>query len=105
MATVKLIDTKNHIELTMSSLLLPSHGGLPPYYWCRVWYEDNRGERPEDQAANLGHSGTRALQGRHPLLLPWSRRGAHGLRHHQVRYCGSHFAVKTLRSSFHIITI
>lgn len=75
MAAVEFSDT----------LLLPSHGRLPSYYWRGVWYKDNRGERAEDQAADLGHSRARALQGRHPLLLPRGCRGAYGLRHHQVQ--------------------
>ncbi len=79
------IATVKSIKLIITSLPLPSHGGLPPYDWRGVWYKDNRGERPEDKAADLGHSGTGALQGRHPLLLPRSCRGAHGLRHHQVQ--------------------
>lgn len=64
---------------------LCSHGRLPPYDRRGVRYEDNRGERPEDQAADLGHGRTGALQGRDPLLLPRRRGGADGVRHHQVR--------------------
>lgn len=84
MATVKQIDTKSQVDFSLASLPLLSHGRLPPYNWRGVWYKDNRGERTEDQAADLGHGRTRALQGCHPLLLPRSSRGADGIRHHQV---------------------
>lgn len=70
---------------TAASALLSSHGRLPPHDRRGVRDEDNRGERPEDQAADLGHGGSRAFQGRHPLLLPRGCRSAHGLRHHEVR--------------------
>lgn len=71
--------------ISLWPFLLSSYGRLSSYNRCGVWYEDNRGERTKNQAANLGHSRTGALQGSHPLLLPRGRRGTYGLRHYQVK--------------------
>ena len=38
-----------------------SHPRLPTYHRCRVWDSDNRRQRPEDQAADLGYGGTRTF--------------------------------------------
>lgn len=65
-----------------------SHGRLSSHHRGGVWDEDHGGSRSEGEAADLGHSRSGAVQGRHQVLLQRGRRGPDGLRHHQVlRWC------------------
>ncbi len=66
-------------------LLMSSHGRLSAHHRRGVRHQDHRGQRSEDQAADLGHGGSGALQSRHAQLLQRSGGSADGVRHHQVR--------------------
>lgn len=61
-----------------------SHGRLSSHHRGGVRDEDHGGPRAEGEAADMGHGGSGAVQGRHQVLLQGGRRGPHGLRHHQV---------------------
>lgn len=63
-----------------------SHGGLPSHDRGGVRHTDNRGERAEGEAADLGHGGSGAIPRSHAQLLQRSRRRSHGVRHHQVEW-------------------
>ncbi len=71
--------------LSSSLLMMSSHGRLSAHHRRGVRHQDHRGQRSEDQAADLGHGGSGALQSRHAQLLQRSGGSADGVRHHQVR--------------------
>lgn len=69
-----------------TNLYLPycSHGQLSSHHWRGVRHTHHWGGRQKDQATDLGHSGSGAIQGSDTLLLPWSSWCADGLRYYQA---------------------
>lgn len=87
-------DWKSSCTWITSTLYLFSYGWLSSYNWCRVWHTDNRGERAEGEASDLGHGRAGEIPCGHTQLLQRSRRGPHGVWHHQVH---RYVALMTLR--------
>lgn len=69
-----------------TNLYLPycSHGQLSSHHWRGVRHTHHWGGRQKDQATDLGHGGSGAIQGSDTLLLPWSSWCADGLRYYQA---------------------
>lgn len=67
-----------------STLYLFSYGWLSSYNWCWVWHTNNWSERAEGEASDLGHGRAGEIPCCHTQLLQRSRRGPHGVWHHQV---------------------
>lgn len=74
------------IYVIRTNLYLPfcSHGQLSSHHWRGVRHTHHWGGRQKDQATDLGHGGSGAIQGSDTLLLPWSSWCADGLRYYQA---------------------